>query len=97
MTRHVSVAQKQYSGPGSQEGDGAQGDEALEGAEGNGDKRGIFRKAAHENGAKEVLCMLVICRDKVLLYPAGISERDCFGQQYATLSDPKSRLDCDFP
>ena len=25
------------------EGDGAQGEEALEGAEGNGDKRGIFR------------------------------------------------------
>jgi hypothetical protein len=35
------------------EGDGAQGDGALEGAEGNG--------ASHEDGAKEVFCMPVIC------------------------------------
>lgn len=34
------------------EGDGTQGDEPLEGAEGNGDDLGIFRCAPHENGAK---------------------------------------------
>ena len=38
------------------EGDGAQGDEAREGAEGNGDNFGIFHHAAHEDGAKEVFC-----------------------------------------
>jgi hypothetical protein len=43
------------------EGDGAQGDEALERAEGNGDNLDIFRCAAHEDGAKEVFCMPVIC------------------------------------
>jgi hypothetical protein len=36
--------------------DGTQGDDALEGVEGNG--------ASHEDGGKEVFCMLVICRDK---------------------------------
>jgi len=53
-------------------GDGAQGDEALEGAEGNYDNFGIFRCAAHEDVAKEVFCMPVICRDKVRL---GIARR----------------------
>jgi hypothetical protein len=40
------------------EGDGAQGDEALEGAEGNGDNSGICRCAAHEGGENEVFCHL---------------------------------------
>jgi hypothetical protein len=46
-------------------GDGAQGDEALEGAEGNGNEFGIFRCAAHEDGAKEVFNHLrlgIACR-----------------------------------
>ena len=43
----------------------AQSDEALEGAEGNRDHLGIFRCTSHEDGAKEVLCMPAICRDKV--------------------------------
>jgi hypothetical protein len=47
------------------EGNGAQGDEALEGAEGNGDNFSIFRCAAHKDGAKEVFCLPAICRDKV--------------------------------
>ena len=42
---------------------GAQGYEALEGAEGDGDNFGILRCAAHEEGAQEVFCMPVICRD----------------------------------
>ena len=55
------------------EGDGTQGDEVLEGAEDNRDNFGIFfRCAAHEDGAKEALCMLVIRRDKVGL---GIARR----------------------
>ena len=33
------------------EGDGAQGDEALEGAKGDCDNFGIFRCTAHEDGA----------------------------------------------
>jgi hypothetical protein len=43
------------------EGDGAQGDEALEGAESNGDKFGIFRWAAHEDrdGTREVFHMII--------------------------------------
>jgi hypothetical protein len=40
------------------EGDGAQGDEALERAEGNGDNLGICRCAAHEGGENEVFCHL---------------------------------------
>ena len=36
------------------EGDGEQGNEALEGTEGNGDDFGIFRCAADEDGAKRV-------------------------------------------
>jgi hypothetical protein len=47
------------------EGDGAQGDEALEGAEGNGNEFGIFRCAAHEDGAKDVFNHLrlgIACR-----------------------------------
>jgi hypothetical protein len=40
------------------EGDGAQGDEALEGAEGNGNEFGFFGCAAHEDGAKEVFSHL---------------------------------------
>ena len=42
------------------EGDGAQCDEALEGAESNGDKFGICRWAAHEDrdGTREVFHML---------------------------------------
>jgi hypothetical protein len=47
---------------GTAEGDGAQGDEALEGTEGNSDNFGIFRCAAHEDGMKEVYCMPVICK-----------------------------------
>jgi hypothetical protein len=47
------------------------GDEALEGAEGNGDDFDIFRCAAHEDWAK-VFCMPAICRDKVKL---GMSRR----------------------
>ena len=38
----------------------AQGDEALEGAEGNGDNIGVFRCTAHEDGANEVFCKPVI-------------------------------------
>jgi hypothetical protein len=55
------------------EGDGAQGNEALEGAEGNDDNFGIVRCAAHEDEAKEVFCMPVVCRDKVRL---GTARRD---------------------
>jgi hypothetical protein len=40
------------------EGDGAQGDEALERAEGNGDNLGICGCAAHEGGENEVFCHL---------------------------------------
>ena len=47
------------------EGDGAQCDETLEGAEGNGDNFSIFRCAAHKNGAKEVFCMPAICHNKL--------------------------------
>ena len=39
------------------EGDCAQGDESLEGAEDNGDNFGISRCAAHEDGANGVFCM----------------------------------------
>ena len=46
-------------------GHGTQGDEALEGAEGDGDNFNIFRCAAHEDGAKEVVCLPAICHDKV--------------------------------
>jgi hypothetical protein len=42
-----------------------QDDEALEGAEGNGDDLNIFRCAAHEDGAKEVISVPAICHDKV--------------------------------
>jgi hypothetical protein len=45
--------------------DGAQGDEALEGAEGKVDDFSIFRCTAREDGVKEIVCMPVICRDKV--------------------------------
>ena len=38
-----AVVHRLDDGRDRREGDGAQGDEALEGAEGNGDKRGIFR------------------------------------------------------
>ena len=46
------------------EGDGAQGDEAMEGAERNADNFGIFRWAAHEDrdGTRGVFHM-AICRD----------------------------------
>jgi hypothetical protein len=37
--------------------DCAQGDESLEGAEGNGDNFGVFHCAAHEDGANGVFCM----------------------------------------
>ena len=37
----------------------------MEGAEGNGDDLNIFRCAAHEDGAKKVICVPAICRDKV--------------------------------
>jgi len=47
------------------EGDGAQGDEALEGTEGNRDYFGILRCAAHEDGAKKVFCMPAIYRNEV--------------------------------
>jgi hypothetical protein len=47
-----------------------QGDEALEGAEGNGDNFGIFRCAAYEDGVNEVFCK----SDSESL--VGISERD---------------------
>ncbi len=53
------------------EGNGVQGDEALEGAEG-GHNFGIFRCAADEDGAKEAFCMPAICRDKFRL---GIARR----------------------
>lgn len=46
------------------EGDGAEGDEALEGAEGDGDHFGVFRGAAHEDGAKEFFGMPAICRER---------------------------------
>ena len=52
-------------GRDSREGDGAQGDEALKRAEGDGDNFCIFGCASHEDGAKEVFSMPVICRDKV--------------------------------
>jgi hypothetical protein len=66
------------------EGGGTQGDdadEAVEGAKGNGNNFGIFRCAAHEDGAKEVFCMPAICHghDKVRLgigILAGISHRN---------------------
>ena len=56
------------------EGDGAQGDEVLEGAEGNVITLAFFRCAVHEDRAKdsEALCMLVIRHDKVRL---GIARR----------------------
>ncbi len=47
------------------EGDGTQGDEPLEGAEGNRDNFDIFRCTAHEDGAKKVLCMPAICHNEV--------------------------------
>ena len=65
------------------EGDGAQGDKALEGAEGNGDNFCIFRCVAHKHGAKEAFCMPVICRGEVRTrynkVRLGIArrERDC--------------------
>ena len=44
------------------EGDGAQGNEAMEGAERNADNFGIFRWAAHEDrdGTREVFHMLSV-------------------------------------
>jgi hypothetical protein len=68
------------------EGDGAQDDEALEGAEGNG--------AAHEDGAK-VFCMPAICRDKVRL---GIARRHIGKRSSWTAIDAqlvRPRLGCD--
>jgi hypothetical protein len=37
----------------------------LEGAEGDGDHFGIFRRAAYEDRAKEFFCMPAICRERV--------------------------------
>jgi hypothetical protein len=71
-TLRYAVVHLLDDGQDRREGDIAQGDEALEGAEGNGDNFGIFRCAAHEDGAKEVLCMPAICRDKFRL---GISRK----------------------
>jgi hypothetical protein len=45
------------------EGDGAQGNEVLEGAEGNGDDFCIFRCAAHGDRSKGVIYMPAICRE----------------------------------
>lgn len=45
--------------------DGAQGDKALERAEGNRDHLYVFGCTTHEDRAKEVICMPAICRDNV--------------------------------
>jgi hypothetical protein len=44
--------------------DGSEGDEALKRAEGDGDHFGVFRRAAHKDGAKEVFGMPAICSNK---------------------------------
>ena len=60
---HAVVHRLDDGGDGG-EGDGAEGDEALEGAEGDGDHFGVFRRAAHEDGAKEFFRMPAICGER---------------------------------
>jgi len=51
------------------EGDGAEGDEALERAECDRDHFGVFRRAAHEYRAKEIFCVPAILPGKKNVSP----------------------------
>jgi len=67
------------------EGDGAQGNEALECTKGDRDHLGIFRCTTHKYGAEKVFCVPTICcrRGEKQKVSPGFTARP-FGQEHVT-------------